>query len=74
MIGAGAVADLLHHHPNLASRFESEIRTNDRFLKAFQYVVMTGIPLAIQQRLNAAMADRGVDPKFLVEYDETYDE
>lgn len=70
MLGAGAVQHLLFLHPELAPEFEAQIRADDRFFKAFQYVAMTGVPLAVQQRLNAALADRGVDPKFLVEYDE----
>ncbi len=70
MLGAGAVQHLLFLHPGLAPEFEAQVRADDRFLKAFQYVAMTGVPLAVQQRLNAALADRGVDPKFLVEYDE----
>lgn len=70
MLGAGAVQHLLFLHPELAPQFEAQIRSDDRFLKAFQYVAMTGVPLPVQQRLNTALADRGVDRKFLVEYDE----
>lgn len=70
MLGAGAVQHLLFLHPELAPEFEAQIRSDNRFLKAFQYVAMTGVPLAVQQRLNGALADRGVDPKYLVEYDE----
>lgn len=70
MVGAGLLQTLLFSHPKLVERFENELRSNDRFLRAFQYVAMTGVPLAVQRRLNEAMAERGVDPKFLVEYDE----
>jgi hypothetical protein len=28
------------------------------------------VPLDVQRKMNAAMGERGVDPKFLVEYDE----
>lgn len=75
MFGAGALATLLVRHPaKFAGRFEHEIRTNDRFLRAFQYTAMSGVPLPIQQQLNAAQRDRGVDPKFIVEYDEELDQ
>lgn len=73
LVGAGVVQDLLFLHPELAPQFEDAIRSNDRFLRAFQYVAMTGVPLDVQRRLNAALADRGVDPKFLAEYDEEID-
>ena len=73
MLGAGAAQHLLFLRPELAPQFEAQISSDDRFLKAFQYVAMTGVPLAVQQRLNAALAGRGVDPKFLVEYDEEVD-
>ena len=73
LVGAGVVQDLLYLHPELAPELESEIRSNDRFLRAFQYVAMTGVPLDVQRKLNAALADRGVDPKFLAEYDEEID-
>lgn len=74
MVGAATLEPLLAHEPSLAGEFESQIRTNDRFLKAFQYAAMTGVPLDAQRQLNAAMAARGVDAKFLVEYDEVVDE
>jgi hypothetical protein len=74
MVGAGILEPLLAHDPALAGEYESQIRTNDRFLKAFQYAAMTGVPLEAQRQVNAAMAARGVDAKFLVEYDETIEE
>lgn len=74
MVGAGILEPLLAHAPALAGEFESQIRSSDRFLKAFQYAGMTGVPLDAQRQLNAAMAERGVDPKFLVEYDEVIEE
>ena len=70
LLGASVLADFVVLHPDFAPQFEESIRTNDRFLKAFQYVAMSGVPLDVQRRMNAAMADRGVDRKFLVEYDE----
>lgn len=70
LLGAGLLGDFVVLHPDFAREFEADIRTNDRFLKAFQYVAMTGVPLEVQRKMNAAMGERGVDPKFLVEYDE----
>lgn len=73
-LGASALESLLYAHPRLIDRFESEIRTNDRFFKAFQYVAMTGVPLDVQRRINDVLRERGVDPKFLVEYDESVED
>jgi hypothetical protein len=71
MIGAGALERLLlQNAAGFAGRFEQQIRSSDRFFRAFQYVRMTGVPLAIQQTLNRALLDRGADPKYVVEYDE----
>ena len=71
MIGAGALERLLVQSPaRFAGRYEEQIRSSDRFFKAFQYVRMTGVPLGVQQRLNRALLDRGADPKYVVEYDE----
>ena len=70
LVGAGLLGDFVVLHPEFASELEEAIRSNDRFLKAFQYVAMTGVPLEVQRRMNSAMGARGVDPKFLAEYDE----
>ena len=74
LLGAGALTELLRLHPELTPRFAQEIGANDRFFKAFQYVTMTGVPLDVQQRINDVLRERGVDPKYLVEYDETSDD
>ena len=71
MIGAGALERLLVQNPKpFAARYEEQIRSSDRFFRAFQYVRMTGVPLPVQQQLNRALLDRGADPKYVVEYDE----
>ena len=75
MMGAGVLERLLSEHPKkFAARFEERIRSDDRFLRAFQYAAMTGVPLPVQQQINAALLDRGVDPKLVVEYDEVVEE
>ena len=74
MVGAGLVESVLWRHPRLADAFERQIRRDDRFLQAFQYVGMTGVPLPVQQQLNKALLDRGVDPRYVVEYDEEVDD
>ena len=75
LIGTALLASLLARHPGVvAAEFETALRSNDRFLRAFQYAAMTGVPLETQRRLNAAMLDRGVDPKFVVEYEESEEE
>ena len=74
LIGTSLMAGLIVQHPRaVATEFEAALRSNDRFLRAFQYAAMTGVPLETQRRLNAAMLARGVDPKFVVEYDESED-
>ena len=70
MIGAGFLENLLASQPRLAGDFEREIRSNDRFFRAFQYAGMTGVPLDVQRQLNTALLERGADPKFVTEYDE----
>ena len=75
LIGTALLAGLIAQHPGaVAAEFEAALRSNDCFLRAFQYAAMTGVPLETQRRLNAAMLDRGVDPKFVVEYDESEEE
>ena len=75
MMGAGVLERLLLAHPKkFVERFEDRIRNDDRFLRAFQYAAMTGVPLPVQQPLNAALLDRGVDPKLVVEYDEVVED
>lgn len=74
LIGAGLLEEFVVLHPEMVADFDAMIRSNDRFLRAFQYVAMTGVPLPVQQRLNAALRARGVDPKWLVEYDETLED
>src|SRR5688572_2144781 len=71
MVGVSVLGSLLNRQPSrLADRFDSEIRGNERFFKAFQYASMTGVPLTVQRRLNAALIEKGADPKFVGEYDE----
>ena len=75
LIGTGVLQSLLVQHPQMAAKeFEAQLRASGRFLKAFQYTAMTGVPLEVQRRLNAALLERGVDPKFVVEYDESEDD
>ena len=75
MLGAGILQTFTQMHaPAYADNLETQIRSSDRFFRAFQYVSMTGVPLAVQQRLNAALLARGADPKLVVEYDESEDE
>lgn len=75
MIGASILGSLLwRHRERIAERLENGIRSSDRFFKAFQYASMTGVPLDVQRRLNAALIARGADPKFVVEYDEDVDD
>src|SRR5688572_19898873 len=70
MIGVSILGNLLWRQPQrFVSRFETAIRTNDRFFRAFQYASMTGVPLEVQRRLNAALIEKGADPKFVTEYD-----
>ena len=75
LIGTGVLQNLLVEHPQMAAKeFEAQLRSSDRFLKAFQYTAMTGVPLELQRKLNTALLERGVDPKFVVEYDESEDD
>jgi hypothetical protein len=75
MLGAGVLQTFTHMHAaSFADQLDEKIRTSDHFFRAFQYVAMTGVPLAIQQRLNASLLARGADPKLVVEYDETEDD
>ena len=75
LIGTGVLQNLLVEHPQMAAKeFEAQVRSSDRFLKAFQYTAMTGVPLELQRKLNTALLERGVDPKFVVEYDESDDD
>ena len=75
LIGTGVLQSLLVQHPQMAAKeFEAQVRSSDRFLQAFQYTAMTGVPLEIQRKLNAALLGRGVDPKYVVEYDESEDD
>ena len=75
MIGVSILGNLLWRQPQrFAGRFEAAIRSDDRFFKAFQYASMTGVPLDVQRRLNAALIEKGADPKFVTEYDEDADE
>jgi len=75
MLGAGVIQAFTYTHAKpYAERIETEIRSSERFFKAFQYAALTGVPLSIQQNLNRALLDRGADPKFVVEYDDGEDE
>ena len=75
MIGVSILGNLLWRHPKrVVDRFETAIRSNERFFQAFQYASMTGVPLDVQRRLNAALIEKGADPKFVVEYDEDVDD
>jgi hypothetical protein len=74
MLGAGVLQTFTQMHaPAFADAIESQIRSSERFFRAFQYVAMTGVPLSVQQRINAALLERGADPKLVVEYDEGED-
>lgn len=75
MIGAGILQTFTQLHAQAyAEHIESQIRTSERFFRAFQFAALTGVPLAVQQRLNAALLARGADPKLVVEYDESEEE
>ena len=75
MIGVSILGNLLWRQPKrFADRFETAIRSSDRFFKAFQYASMTGVPIEVQRRLNAALLEKGADPKFVSEYDEDVDD
>jgi hypothetical protein len=71
-LGAGPLEQLIWRHPAVfVDRFEAEILGDMRFRDAFTYVRMGGVPLTVQRRLNAALVHTGVDPRSLIEFDET---
>ena len=49
-------------------RIEHEIRTNARFLDAFKYAEMGGVPAHIWQRFNRVLAEMGVPEEQLSEW------
>jgi hypothetical protein len=73
-IGAGPVEELVYQHAvEFAERIERLLRTNDRFLEAYQCVRMGGVPLTIQRQLNDVLVERGVPRNSLMEFPESYD-
>lgn len=74
-LGIVLLGPLLVASPLLVeSEFEQQIRSSEAFRTAFARVSMTGVPLEVQKRLNAAMIESGADPGAIVEYDEEIDE
>lgn len=70
-LGIVLLGPLLVTSPLLvADEFERQIQESEAFRTAFARVSMTGVPLEIQKRLNAAMLTAGADPRAVVEYDE----
>lgn len=74
-LGIILLGPLLSASPLLVAReFELQIRESEAFRVAFGRVSMTGVPLDVQKRLNAAMIESGADPRSVVEYDEETDD
>ena len=71
-LGAGPLEELIWRQPAaFVDRFEAEILGDMRFRDAFTYVRMGGVPLTVQRRLNAALVRTGIDPRTLMEFEET---
>ena len=74
-LGIILIGPLLVTSPLLVEEeFEKQIRESEAFRAAFARVSMTGVPLDVQKRMNAAMLEAGADPRSVVEYDEEIDE